>query len=167
MLWYIKSTRLGSNSSSLPHFINDFIFIHNFYKYINFTYSYKQFYLCIVSLSVKLSQLDLLHRGGLSIWLLGRLVCCQPYQICCLPYRTQLLLLSPPLLVIHYAPAGAASVVSDSVWPHRWQPTKLPHPWDSPSKNTGVGCHCLLPYASGGGGGGRGVVVVGINLSKC
>ena len=28
--------------------------------------------------------------------------------------------------------------------PHRWQPTRLPHPWDSPGKNTGVGCHFLL-----------------------
>ena len=37
-----------------------------------------------------------------------------------------------------------SSVVSDSVWPHRWQPTGLPHPWDSPGKNTGVGCHFLL-----------------------
>ena len=36
------------------------------------------------------------------------------------------------------------SVVSDSVWPHRRQPTRLPHPWDSPGKNTGVGCHYLL-----------------------
>ena len=36
------------------------------------------------------------------------------------------------------------SVVSDSVQPHRRQPTRLPHPWDSPGKNTGVGCHCLL-----------------------
>ena len=36
-----------------------------------------------------------------------------------------------------------ASVVSDSVWPHRWQPTRLPRPWDSPGKNTGVGCHLL------------------------
>ena len=34
--------------------------------------------------------------------------------------------------------------MSDSVWPHRRQPTKLPRPWDSPGKNTGVGCHCLL-----------------------
>ena len=34
--------------------------------------------------------------------------------------------------------------MSDSVWPHRWQPTRLPHPWDSPGKNTGVGCHSLL-----------------------
>ena len=37
-----------------------------------------------------------------------------------------------------------ASVVSDSVQPHRWQPTRLPRPWDSPGKNTGVGCHFLL-----------------------
>ena len=34
--------------------------------------------------------------------------------------------------------------MSDSVWSHRWQPTRLPHPWDSPGKNTGVGCHFLL-----------------------
>ena len=36
------------------------------------------------------------------------------------------------------------SVVSDSVQPHRQQPTRLPRPWDSPGKNTGVGCHFLL-----------------------
>ena len=30
------------------------------------------------------------------------------------------------------------------VQPHRWQPTRLPRPWDSPSKNTWVGCHFLL-----------------------
>ena len=34
--------------------------------------------------------------------------------------------------------------MSDSVQPHRWQPTRLCHPWDSPEKNTGVGCHFLL-----------------------
>ena len=37
-----------------------------------------------------------------------------------------------------------ASVMSDSVRPYRWQPTRLPRPWDSPGKNTGVGCHFLL-----------------------
>ena len=37
-----------------------------------------------------------------------------------------------------------ASVVSDSVWPHKRQPTRLLCPWDSPGKNLGVGCHCLL-----------------------
>ena len=36
--------------------------------------------------------------------------------------------------------------MSDSVWPHRWQPTRLPCPWDSPGKNTGVGCHFLLQW---------------------
>ena len=34
--------------------------------------------------------------------------------------------------------------MSDSVRPHRWKPTRLPRPWDSPGKNTGVGCHFLL-----------------------
>ena len=34
--------------------------------------------------------------------------------------------------------------MSDSVWPHRRQPTRLPRPWDSPDKITGVGCHFLL-----------------------
>ena len=28
--------------------------------------------------------------------------------------------------------------------PQRWQPTRLPHSWDSPGKNAGVGCHFLL-----------------------
>ena len=37
-----------------------------------------------------------------------------------------------------------ASVVSDSVRPHRQRPTRLPRPWDSPGKNAGVGCHFLL-----------------------
>ena len=37
-----------------------------------------------------------------------------------------------------------ASVVSDSVQPHRKQHTRLPHPWGSPGKKTGVGCHALL-----------------------
>ena len=39
--------------------------------------------------------------------------------------------------------------MSDSVWPHRRQPTRLPHPWDSPGKNTGVGCHFLLQCMKG------------------
>ena len=34
--------------------------------------------------------------------------------------------------------------MSDSVRPHRRQPTRPPRPWDSPGKNTGVGCHFLL-----------------------
>ena len=37
-------------------------------------------------------------------------------------------------------------MVSDSVRPHRRQPTRIPRPWDSPGKNTGVGCHFLLQF---------------------
>ena len=33
--------------------------------------------------------------------------------------------------------------MSDSVRPYRWQPIRLPYPWDSPGKNIGVGCHFL------------------------
>ena len=36
------------------------------------------------------------------------------------------------------------SVVSNSMRPHRGQPTRLPRPWDSPGKNAGVGCHFLF-----------------------
>ena len=51
--------------------------------------------------------------------------------------------------VKHLAAAAAAapavaSVVSNSVRPRRWQPTRLPRPRDSQGKNTGVGCHFLL-----------------------
>ena len=49
-------------------------------------------------------------------------------------------------------PAAAAAkslqFVSDPVRPHRRQPTRLPRPRDSPGKNTGVGCHCLLRVTS-------------------
>ena len=34
--------------------------------------------------------------------------------------------------------------MSISVRPYRQQPTRLPHPWDCPGKNTGEGCHFLL-----------------------
>ena len=39
--------------------------------------------------------------------------------------------------------------MSDSVRPHRRQPTRLPRSWDSPGKNTGVGCHFLLQCMEG------------------
>ena len=45
---------------------------------------------------------------------------------------------------IFVAAAAKSLVMSRSVRPHRWQPTRLPHPWDSSGKNTGVGCHFLL-----------------------
>ena len=46
--------------------------------------------------------------------------------------------------VLAAAAAKSHRVISDSVRPQTWQPTRLPHPWDSPGKNTGVGCHFLL-----------------------
>ena len=46
----------------------------------------------------------------------------------------------------HAAAAAAAKSLHlcPTVRPHRWHPTRLPHPWDSSGKNTGVGCHFLL-----------------------
>ena len=43
------------------------------------------------------------------------------------------------------AAAAAKSLQScPTLRPHRWQPPRLPRPWDSPGKNTGMGCHFLL-----------------------
>ena len=42
------------------------------------------------------------------------------------------------------AAAAMSLQLYPTVRPHRRLPTRLPHPWDSPSKNTGVGCHFLL-----------------------
>ena len=51
------------------------------------------------------------------------------------------LFLKKLFIKIYLGAAATALVVSDSVQPHRQQPTRLPRPWDSPGKNTGVGCH--------------------------
>ncbi|XP_060259019.1 muscular LMNA-interacting protein isoform X14 [Ovis aries] len=47
---------------------------------------------------------------------------------------------------IHTAAAAAAKLLPSclTLRPHRRQPTRLPCPWDSPGKNTGVGCHFPL-----------------------
>ena len=48
------------------------------------------------------------------------------------------------------AAAAAKSLqLCPTVQPHRRQPTRLRHPWDSPGKNTGVGCHFLLQCMKG------------------
>ena len=52
--------------------------------------------------------------------------------------------LSHPYMTTGKTISEVTSVMSDSVRPHRRQPNRLPHPWDSPGKNTGVGCHFLL-----------------------
>ena len=45
-----------------------------------------------------------------------------------------------------YAAAAAAKLLQSclTVRPHRRKATGLPRSWDSPGKNTGVGCHFLL-----------------------
>ena len=59
------------------------------------------------------------------------------------------------LEIVFWDPAAAATAAKSlqscptlydpiDVWPHRQQPARLPRPWDSPGKNTGVGCHFLL-----------------------
>ena len=55
-----------------------------------------------------------------------------------------MIVFEPKLPVVHVPCCCSASVVSDSVRPHRRQPTRLPHPWDFPGKIIGVGCHFLL-----------------------
>ena len=42
------------------------------------------------------------------------------------------------------SPVLSHSVLSDSLRPHGLQPTRLLCPWNSPGRNTGVGCHFLL-----------------------
>ena len=50
-------------------------------------------------------------------------------------------------ICLSYAAAAKSLIVmSNSVRPRRRQPTRLPHPWDSPGKNIGVGCHFLLQF---------------------
>ena len=48
-------------------------------------------------------------------------------------------------ICVYESESETHSIVSDSVRPHRQQPTRLPCPWDSPGKNTGVGCHFPSP----------------------
>ena len=45
--------------------------------------------------------------------------------------------------------AAAKSLQSCPTLCDPWQPTRLPRPWDSPGKNTGVGCHFLLQCMKG------------------
>ena len=64
---------------------------------------------------------------------------CMAESLRCSPESTTTLLIS-------YAAAAAAKSLQScpTLRPHRRQPTRLPCPWDSPGKNTGVGCHFLL-----------------------
>ena len=81
-----------------------------------------------------------LKDGGRSIHILLGIFCKKIYI-----FSPVVCLFSNLIISVWTAAAAAvASVVSDSVRPHRRQPTRLHHPWDSPGKNTGVGCYFLL-----------------------
>ena len=51
---------------------------------------------------------------------------------------------SSPVTLIAAAAAKSLQLCPALLPPHRQKPTRLPHPWDAPGKNTGVGCHFLL-----------------------
>ena len=65
------------------------------------------------------------------------------WQVGSLPLPpTGMLLLLLLLLLSHFSRVRLCAT-------HRRQPTRLPRPWDSPGKNTGVGCHFLLQCMKG------------------
>ena len=53
---------------------------------------------------------------------------------------------SPPQIMFtrRVHACGVTSVTPDSLRPHGLSPARLLCPWDSPGKNTGVGCHALV-----------------------
>ena len=59
---------------------------------------------------------------------------------------TQVSCIAGRFFTVWVAAAAAAKSLQSclTVRPHRWQPTRLSCPWDSPGKTTGVGCHFLL-----------------------
>ena len=71
-------------------------------------------------------------------------VTCFPQGIACSKPLVILSIICYLLLLLLLLLLLSRLVVSDSVRPHRRQLTRLPRPWDSPGKNTGVGCRFLL-----------------------
>ena len=70
-----------------------------------------------------ISSSSAFSKTSLNIWKFTVHILLKPYCCCC---------------------CLVALVVFNSVRPQRWQRSRLPRPWDSPGKNTGVGCHFLL-----------------------
>ena len=84
-------------------------------------------------------------------WSIVNLQCCVSFK--CTPKLFSFIYIHTFIYIYIYSFSDSfplccqvASVVSDSVRPHGLQPTRLLRPWDSPGKNTGVGCHFLLHF---------------------
>ena len=72
------------------------------------------------------------HRAQKSLFYIRFLISCLFYAIYIYKY------------IVYILSKQSHSVMSNSLWPRGLQPTRLLSPWDSPGKNTGVGCHFLL-----------------------
>ena len=81
----------------------------------------------------------------LSLWVCGILLW-QPWKLIYTPIREQRLSNWEENIRFEYAAAAAAKLLQScpTLRPHRRQPARLLRPWDSPGKNTGVGCLFLL-----------------------
>ena len=86
-------------------------------------------------------QLQSSFKWFLNCWVLNRLLSSEHYAHVTIDSSINVILSQTDAAA---AAAKSLQVVSDSVRPHRRQPTRLRHPWDSPGKNTGEGCHFLL-----------------------
>ena len=93
------------------------------------------------------SQINIQNEIGMWNWHVEASQSLQDSQIASLEDslpKTQEVFTTKDCKIIIKTACQVTSVVSDSVRPHGLQPTRLLHPWDSPGKNTGVGCHFLL-----------------------
>ena len=114
----------------------------------------------IMSLFVLFASPSLPSSGTPLVCLLACWVVSHSYLRLCLLFSTSFLalvtsvILSSRSLILSSAfsdlplnPFAAKSLqLYPTLQPQRWQPTRLPRPWDSPGKNTGVGCHFLLHW---------------------
>ena len=87
---------------------------------------------------LKLMSIELVMSSNL-------LILCHPFSFCLQFFPASG---SFPMSQLFISPTAAAAGKSFqsclTLWPQRRQPTRLPGPWDSPGKNTGVACHFLL-----------------------
>ena len=102
---------------------------------------------CWVSFHVFVSHLKCLF-SSLAHFLIGSFIFLEFSCMSCLYiFEINFLSVASFAIIFSHSTAAAAAKLLQScptLRPQRQQPTRLPHPWDSPGKNTGVGCHFLL-----------------------